>query len=271
MKFILKSFLLLIAIMAISACRQGAQTSSDSSTDQPIDRKQIEMDLKEVAYPLPEPFEVHRMLEDIGASYLGNVLNPVSNIEKYFTQKSKAINAGVYASDLGYAVTYNKREDIKAYSIALKSLFDDLGVAVEYSTLQQDETRKNMEDKDSLVAQVTKVFYDTYIFLYKESTPSLAGLMAAGAYTEGLYIATHISDDTFHNTDIVKIIHDQGQALGNLIDLLRNFEEDERVVRIMEAFIKLKDMYDEAGNSLTEGQLESITATIESIRESLIS
>jgi hypothetical protein len=271
MKFILKSFLLIIAIVAISACRQGAQKSSDLSTDQPIDKKQIEVDLKEIAYPLPEPFEVHSMLEDIGASYLGNVLNPVSNIDKYFTQRSKAINAGVYASDLGYAGTYDKKEDIKAYSLALKSLFDDLGVPVEYAKLQQDETRKNLSDKDSLVTEVTNIFYDTYIFLYKESTPSLAGLMAAGAYAEGLYIATHISDDTFNNTEIVKIIHDQGQSLGNLIELLRNFEEDERAVSIMEAFVKLKGLYDEAGDSLTEAQLKSITATIESIRESLIS
>jgi hypothetical protein len=272
MKFLFNFLFVIIAAGVItSACRQGSQSTSDQLSDQLIEKEEIEENLKEVAYPLPEPFEVYDMLEDIGARYLGAVLNPVSNAENYFTQKSKAVNAGVYAADLGYAVTYDNMEDIKAYSVVLKSIVDDLGVAVDYSALQTEESRKNFSDKDSLVALVTDLFYNTYIFLYKESTPSLAGLMAAGTYAEGLYIATHISDDTYNNTDIVKIIHDQGKSLGNLINLLSNFKEDERVNSILEAFSKLKALYDDAGNSLTQEQLKSITSTIETIRESIIS
>jgi hypothetical protein len=271
MKFLLKSLLLVIAIVTISACRQGTQTATESSSEQPIDIEKIEKDLKEVAYPLPQPFEIHKMLSDIGASYLGKILNPVSNSDKLFTMKSKAVNAGVYASDLGYAVTYDKKEDIKAYSAVLKSLFDDLGVSVEYSKLQDEETRKRLSDKDSLVTEVSKIFYNTYTFLYKESNPSLAGLMAAGAYAEGLYIATHISEDTYNNTDIVKIIYDQGKSLDDLINLLNNFDQDEMVRSLIVAFTKLKALYDEAGDSLTKEQLNSIVSAIENIRESIIS
>jgi len=271
MKFIQKLLLFLVPFMAILACRQGTQTTTDSSADQLINREDIERELKEVAYPLPEPFEVYDMLEEIGASYLGDILNPVTNADNYFTQRSKAVNAGVFASDLGYAVTYGNKEDIQMYSGILKSIAGDLGVAVDYSELQQEESTGTLSDKDSLVSLVTDLFYDTYHFLYKESTPSLAGLMAAGAYTEGLYIATHISDDTYNNTDIVTIIHEQGKSLDNLISLLDKFNEDELVRNLLGAFSKLKALYDEAGDSLTEEQLKSITSTIEAIRESIIS
>lgn len=258
-------------MLTIFACQPSTKTSDDASGTDVINKEEIEKSLLTVAYPLPEPFEVYGMLEDIGASYLGDVLNPVANSEKYLTQKSQALGIGVYAADLGYAVTYNKQEDVKAYSLTLKSLIDGLGVKIDYAKLQDEASRQKLADKDSLVGFVTNTFYDTYSFLSKESVPALSGLMAAAAWVEGLYIATHISDDTFNNTEIVKIIYGQGESLAKLIDLLKNFESDERVGSLLGAFGKLKALYDEAGDSLTKEQLQGITTTIETIRKSIIS
>lgn len=272
MKYKFFALIILVpAMLIINACRPGTQSSESEDSSEMIGKEEIKAGLEEVAYPLPEPFEVYGMLEEIGATYLSEIMNPVSNSEKYITQKSKALAVGIYAADLGYAVTYANQDDMKSYSITLKSLVDDLGVHVDYSELQDEEVRQQLADKDSLVAYVSEVFYDTYSFLSRESTPALAGLMAAGAWTEGLYIATHISDDTYNNTDIVKIIFEQGESLESLIGLLKKFENEERVKSLLGAFLKLQALYNEAGESLTEEQLEGITTTIETIRESIIS
>ncbi len=273
MKYLAKKTLIfLIGLFLIASCRPSAQKTSDQeSKSDLLGKAEIEKSIKEAAYPLPEPFEVYVMLEDIGTKYLGNVLNPVDNVKNYYSQKDKALNVGVYAADLGYAVTYKKQQDIKIYSKALKSLVDDLGISVDYTQLQSEESRQELVDKDSLVAYISTIFYDSYTFLYRESTPSLAGLMAAGAWTEGLYIATHISDDSFNNTDIVRIIHEQGKSLEELIQLLSKFEEDDMVVNLLGAFKKLDALYKEAGDSLTKEQLKSIISVIETIRESIIS
>jgi hypothetical protein len=270
--FVKISSLIFVVLALIITCRPSTRKTSDSEQENELlEKSEIEESLKEVAFPLPEPFEVYALLEDIGATYLGEVLNPVNNAENYFSQKDKAINIGVFAADLGYAVTYKHQPDIKVYSKTLKSLVDELGVDIDYTTLQNEESRQALLDKDSLVSYVTDVFYDTYTFLYRENTPALAGLMAAGAWTEGLYIATHISDDTFNNTEIVKIIHEQGKGLEELISLLSNFTEDEKVKNFLEAYKKLDVVYKEAGDSMTEKQLNSITSIIETIRESMIS
>ena len=273
MKFSIKLFsILLVAIIFVTACKQGIKPASSQASDQQkLNKEEIKEGLKEVAYPLPEPFQVYNMLDDIGASYLGSVMNPVQNIDKYFTDKAKASNVGVYAADLGYAATYNNAVDFKAYSTVLKSLVDDLGVSVDYSILQNEESKEKFTNKDTLVGYITNVFYDTYSFLYAESTPSLAGLMATGAWVEGLYITTHISKDTYNNTEMVKIIYKQGESLGKLIDLLKKFDNDETAKSLLNALIKLKGMYDSTNGSLTEEQLKSITLTIETIRLSIIS
>lgn len=267
---LLSSLFVATLLVTFFACRPSTTSTEDTSKADAIEKEEIEKSLTDLAYPLPEPFELYMILEDIGASYLNGVLNPVSNAETYMTQKSQALGAGVYAADLGYAATYNSKEDIKAYAFTMKSLLDGLGVALDYSPLMNEESRQKLEDKDSLVAFITNIFYDTYSFLEEESIPSLSGLMASGAWVEGLYIATHISDDTYNNTEIVKIIFEQGESLDELIGLLQNFKEDERVSSLLGAFEKLLALYKDAGDSLTKEQLDSITYTIETIRESIV-
>lgn len=273
MKFNMKHFLIfIIALFLVGACKQAKQPSSGQSTDQhKLNKEEIKEGLKQVAYPLPEPFQVYNMLNDIGATYLGNIMNPVQNADKYFTDKNKAVNIGVYAADLGYAATYNNQVDFKAYSTVLKRLVDDLGVSVDYSVFQNDENKEKFSNKDTLVSYITNVFYDTYSFLYAESTPSLSGLMATGAWTEGLYITTHISKDTYNNSEMVKIIYKQGESLGKLIELLQKFDNDDMAKSLLNALTKLKGMYDATNGSLTEDQLKAITLAIENIRSSIIS
>jgi hypothetical protein len=273
MKFSIKHLsILLVALIIVAACKQGTQQSSNQApAQQKLNKEEIKEGLKEIAFPLPEPFEIYSMLNDIGASYLGSVMNPIQNADKYFTDKTKAVNIGVYAADLGYVATYNNQVDFKAYSTVLKSLVDDLGVSVDYSVLQSEDSKEKFANKDTLISYITNVFYDTYSFLYAESTPSLSGLMATGAWVEGLYIATHISKDTYNNTEMVKIIYKQGQSLDKLIDMLGKFENDDLAKSLLNALTKLKGMYESTNGSLTEEQLKSITSTIETIRASIIS
>ncbi len=273
MKFLTKALIVLISVIFFStACRQSAQKATKQDTDQEmIEQADIEKGLKDLANPLPQPFEVYSMLEDIGASYLGKILNSPENADLYFTQKSKSVNIGIYAADLAYAATYDNKEDIKTYSKVLKSILDDLGVSIDYVALQDETMKQKLIDKDSLIDYVSNVYYNTYTFLYKESTPSLYDLIAAGEWVEGLFIDTHISEDTYQNYEIVKIIYNQSESLGELIEFMDRFNDDEMVSSLQDAFKKLKVLYDETEGSLTKKQLEGIVTTIETIRESIIS
>ncbi|NJK87589.1 MAG: hypothetical protein HC906_18065 [Bacteroidales bacterium] len=105
----------------------------------------------------------------------------------------------------------------------------------------------------------------------KSGDPELAILMVAGIWTEGLFIATHISDDTYNNQEIVKIIYDQKSSLESLIEMMKNHSGDELIDSYIVAFEKLKAEYDKTDGSLTESQLKGITSAIASIRSSIVS
>lgn len=269
----LKVILLSIIALAfvIVSCKQGSDSSSDADKGEKISKEEVLQGLEEALFPLPEPLGVYQMLEDIGANYVGSVLNPVESIDKYLVTNVKAVNLGVYAADFSYALVFENNDDIDSYSKIVKRLVDDLNIKIDFKILTSEETKEKVASSDSLAKVTADVFYDMYEFLYKESNPSLAALMVNGFYVEGLYIATHISEDTYNNVEMVKIIFNQSKPLEELIKLNDNFSDNQYIQTIQSSLKKLKQLYDSSDGSLTEEQLNSIKTTVEAIRESLVS
>jgi len=265
--------IVLSSLFLVFGCNQSGDSKKEDkqATKKQISADSIEANVKDIIYPLPSPFNLYQRLDDIGASYLGHVLNPAANRDQYFTERDKALNLGVYAADLSYVTTYDRSQEIQEYSRAVKLLADDLNIKIDFNHLSSQEAKEKLQDKDSLVDYITKVFHKTYSFLNEKGKPSLSALMISGVWSEGLYIATHISDDTYNNYEIVKLIYDQKQSLKKVIELLEKFDNDERVATLHKAFSKLMKIYEEAGTDLTKKELNKITSAIEQIREGIVS
>lgn len=260
----------LFIAFVFNSCKQSPKGGAENEAGT-ITKDSLLAEVKEVVYPLPGPFELYQKLEYIGASFLGKILNPVENIDKYYTEKNKALNLGTYAADLSYVSTYNKKQEIQLYSRNLKSLMNDLNVNINFSDFYSEDMKHKLENKDTLVKIVTNVYYDAYREMAEKGDPSLAALMLTGIWTEGLYIASHISDDTYNNTEIVKIILDQKTSLDIVLDMLNKTKGNEVTNSLIKALENVKTMYAEAGDSLTKDQLDKITKAIENIRSSIIS
>ncbi len=269
----LKAAILSIILFAVAftSCKQGSDSSSGSDKGEKISKEEVLQNLEEAVFPLPEPMGVYQMLEDIGAAYVGDVLNPVESVDKYLITNVKAVNLGVYAADFSYALVYDKNDDIDSYSKMLKKLVGDLSIKIDFKTLTSEETKEKAASSDSLVKMATDIFYDMYEFLYKESEPALAALMVNGFYVEGLYITTHISEDTYNNVEMVKIIFNQSKPLEELLKLNGNFSDNQYIQTVQSSLMKLKELYDATDGSLTEEQLKNIKTTVETIRESMVS
>ncbi|MFO7656663.1 MAG: hypothetical protein R6W78_06315 [Bacteroidales bacterium] len=252
-----------------SSCKRTPSGNAGDTTA--FAKDSLLAEVKEVVYPLPGPFELYKKLEHIGASYLGKVLNPVENIDKYYTEKNKALNLGTYASDLSYVSTYNKNQEIQLYSRNLKTLMNDLNVNINFSDFYSEEMKNKLENKDTLVKVITNVYFDAYKEMSSKGDPSLAALMLTGIWVEGLYIASHISDDTYNNNDIVKIILDQKNSLKIVLDMLEKTSGNEITDSLAKALGNVKAIYDQAGESITKDQLDTLTRAIEEIRASIIS
>ncbi len=265
-------FILVLFTLLFSSCKQSKQSETEDKQkkQEELSVDTLESEVREVVYPLPSPFEVYEDLQRIGASYLGDVLNPVSNADKYFSENEKALNLGVYSADLSYVTTYDKTQEMQRYSRVVRSMMNNLDIDIEISNLSQESIKERFQNKDSLVNYVTNIFHKTYSFLNKKGDPSLSALMVAGIWSEGLYIATHISKDTYDTYEIVKLIHEQKTSLEKVMKIMNRFQDNETVSKLHDDFETLMKLYEEAGDSLTQDQFNAIKTQIAKIREKIV-
>jgi hypothetical protein len=266
-------FVLSVAVVfTLASCKSGnTGTEQDTASADTVNKSEISQEVKDVVYPLPTPFEVTKMLNEIGAKYNSSVLNPANKAEKYFTESSKAVNLGVYGADLAYAATYDKKQDIKLYSGALKKLADELGINIDYSSLIDEVNKDKFNNKDTLATFITNTFFDTYQYLSKKSNPDLAIVMTSGVWVELMYIATNISEDTYHYSGIVKLITDQKGSYTKLMELLASRNANPEIKDLETKLSVLKPVFDKIDTGLSETDYALILKTIKEVRKSFVS
>ena len=253
---------------SVSSEKEG---EAGSQSEEMVNKEEVEKSVEQIIQSLPSPFGLAEMLNDIGAVYVGENLNSTENISKYFTEKAKALNLGVYGTDLGYTTIYEKKQETREYFKVVKELLDEVKVEVDYGYLIDESQKERLENKDTAVAIITNTFFEVYDFLNKNNSPELSALMAAGSWIEGLYIATHISEDTHNNLEMVQIIYDQSKSLDNLLKLMANFETDEDIKEIKADLSELKTLYESTEGSLSQEELQAIKGKIKALRTKIIS
>jgi hypothetical protein len=254
-----------------TSCKGKIKTADqDQVVADSLNKTLLATEVGEVLYPLPTPFEMTKMLNDIGATYSTKNLNSTSKVEKYFKESQKAVNLGIYGADLAYVSTYQQQQDIQVYLNAIKKLADQLGITYDYSKLLSDEYKEKFNNKDSLTNIVTNTIYDTYYYLDQKSNPDLAVTMVTGMWVELMYIGTNISQDSYNYTGLVNIISKQKASYEKVMELLsgRNANAD---IKSLETKLQvLKPAFDKVEGGLSEADYNLILQTIKSVRSSLV-
>jgi hypothetical protein len=259
------------ALFFLVSCKGGNKTADqDQLAADTLNKELLASDIKEVLYPLPAPFEMTQMLNNIGATYTSKNLNPAGKVEKYITEQSKALNLGVYAADLAYAATFQQQQDIQTYLSSIKTLADQLGVTYDYTKLMSDEYKAKFENKDSLTNIVTNTIYDTYQYLDQQSNPDLAVNMVTGVWVELMYIATNISQDSYNYTGLVDIISNQKASYEKVMSLLSARNTNPDIKNLETKLSVLKPVYDKVDQGLSQADYSIILKTIKEVRNSLI-
>ncbi len=265
--------LLLLLMILLTSCR-GKTTGGDAENKkerfQPMVKDAIEKEVEEFIAPLPSSFEVTKMLNDIGISYILGISNSANNADRYFTEKSKALNLGVYGADLAYASTYHMKQEVMLYLEATKKLTDELQISSAFNETLVESIEKQLDDKEELIKIISNSFNDTYDFLNRNGKASLSLLVIGGSWIEGLFLTTHVSANVYHNYDIVKIIHEQKEPLEQLITLLEEYQDEQIIQEFIDDLTPLKEIYDSIGETLNEEQVNNISSAVETLREEII-
>ncbi len=267
------SLIILVLILATytTGCKPVDKKNNNSSkSENTLSKKTIEKEVHDLVYPLPTTFELTSMLNGIGADYILGLSNSPDNADKYFTEKARALNLGVYSADLSYASTYHRKQETMLFLKASKKIIDNLEITSAFNETLISDVEKNLDKKDELINVITNSFYETYAFLNKNGKANLSLFIVSGSFIEGLYIATNISENTFSNPEMVKIIFDQKDSLERLLKVLQLEANDSDVASLITDLSELKTSYDKVNGSMTKAQLDEIIEKVSQLREKII-
>jgi hypothetical protein len=263
------SFLLLaaVAVMFIVSCgsRQAKEAENTSVTPKEEAFKSV------TKYPIPTAFEVIKLINNAGATYILSLSNPVENVDKYIPTKSKALNLGVYGADLSYASTYQMKQETMNYLKVSKKLIDELQITSAFNVEFAQRVEKNIDNKDSLIHIISDSFYDTYEFLMNNGKDNTSLLVMTGSWVEGLYITTQIAVISKNNEDMLKIVANQKDPLNKLLDLMKPYTTDKDMTEMIETLKPLTDLFAKVGtDKLTNEQFEQINKAVSDIRNKIV-
>ena len=250
----------------------------------------VQNQVKKVIYQVPPPSQIPYIIQATGADFNRSMVNSLDKEKKYLaSNKTAALNLGVYATDIGYLVSYEQVQDALNYMKGCLDISDNLGLKSALDMAIVDRFRSNLNEKDSLANIINQAIANSDSYLRETDRDNMAALVVAGTFIEGLYIATQIVDtypknilpDDSRNlilTPMIRLIVDQQKPLEDLINLLKSIDvKGDWIDALINSLVELDNNYKElniqdqiknnrADLVLSDKTLAKITVQVNKIR-----
>lgn len=262
--------LLIIFVVIIGGCRskQSTDTKGAEIPEDEVIKGETILDLS--GYPLPTSFYITEMLNKAGAAYILSIANSTENVGKYFSQKEKALNLGIYGADLSYSSTYMMKQETMMYLKVSSRLTDEMKISTAFNRNYIDRVENNLENGDSLILIISDSFFDTYSYLVKNKKDVYALLVMAGSWIEGLYLTTQIASTARDSSRFTEIIEQQETSLTELIDLMEPVKTENELSDLYLKLTNLLVLYKSSQGNISDNQLNKLTDSISEIRNGII-
>lgn len=300
---ILKNMVMLTAtVFFVFSCGTGSQSSEvkegDDVQDEIVLDEEItkvdiaKEDFERMLNTIPEPTKVPVVLQETGAAFNMDMLNPAAEAKSYMTTNDKAaLNLGIYSADLGYLCAYSKAQDAINYLNASQNLVEYLNIsnAIQMSISKRFEA--NLSNQDSLISIANQSIELAKDYLNESERFGTAALVATGSFVEGLYISTKLVENFSAEGSeeeknqqlrgLVQTILEQKEPLQDLVNVLDVLgDSEESIVEIKDQVSDLFDMFDMIGikakmesnpdDLLTDETLKGITSKVSDIRAGIV-
>jgi hypothetical protein len=296
MKSIFKYYLpITVLSVALFSCGGNDSTSLDSELGDPSlmvnSKKQAKM-LDDLIQSIPSPVEMNMVIKESGASFNASIMHKTADVNKYTTNYQQAFNVGVYTADIN---VYDKTMYSLACISAVKKLSDAIQVGQFFDFEALQRLSKNNNNVDSLQYISINSFNKMDAYLRSQNRGELSVMIVAGAWLEGLHIATQTMKANA-NDELREKIGEQKIVLESLLKILEMCKQIPEFKKIIENYTKLNNLYknvkieyiqgepttkvvdgqlviEDTSTSkivMTDAQLTEITNLVEEIRKDLL-
>jgi hypothetical protein len=230
--------------IAIASCGgekddEGTQVTDTVAKEQVTDTNRLAA-TKQIMYSIPSTAETADLLKEAGTTYDIKLMNDVKNVDKYNVLRTQALNLGIFGADLNYANVFEKSMEVQLYMESCQSLVKKLGIEGAISDNVWERLEDNKDNRDSLNSIISEVFFDLDTYLEENDKTEISGLIVAGGWIEGLYIATQMLNEKKPNQELMDRVAEQKLSLENLANLMAAYTETENIKSVREDIEELK-------------------------------
>jgi len=255
-------FLLLFVFLGfvLVGCNRGAKSEGSGdfeATGIDADTQEQLNTAKRIFYSLPSPLETAMLIKNAGAVYDEGLMNPTENSSIYITSKSKALNLGIYSTDLSYASLFDQNQATLSYIEAAKEMADGLNIldAINEETIQRLE--EHINNREVIIDIISETLMNSSSFLKENGLDATASVILVGGWVEGLYIASSLVDESqLEESKLVERIVDQKLSLDIMVKLLEESSDDEDAMAVLENVKELKVIFDKI--TIEQGEVSAV-------------
>ena len=250
------SLLLIMGILLfLPACKSDRrQGGREVSLEDFLTEEDIFDDIdkaKKIFYSLPSPLETAMLLKSAGIDYNEMLLNDLGGVERYVTNKSKALNLGIYTTDLSFASLFDQAQTSLNYMDVTKRLANEMGIsdAIDDETLRRLE--QNLDNRDVVMDIISETFLNSSSYLKENDQQEVAAIVLVGGWLEGLYIGSQMAgENPAEGNKLVERMAEQKLSFSIVERMLEenrlsaSGEENRDIVELIDDLQDLKTAYD---------------------------
>lgn len=261
-----KNYLFLLAFGLFFGCNDAKkpdakafESADTAKVKAPAVSKEV---LADIIQSIPSPLEVSFLIKDLGVKYDKTSLNSSDKISNYNTNYRKALNLGIYSTDLGYANVYGQTQDALYYVGSVKDMADGLNIGqfFDFSTIKR--LASNDSNLDSLLLITTTNFEKINQYLQQQDRANLSILILTGGWLEALHLTCEVVKK-YPNETLRERVGEQKVILGQLLSLLKYYESDPSIKALIADLNVMKKQYDNV--QVTHTYQESTTKEVNGV------
>ena len=238
----------LFLVLIVFACGPGKKSDEqaflDSLDNLTLDAPMISEEvIADIIQQVPSPLEISYLLKDAGTQYDFEILNSPNNSSNYNSNFTKALNLGIYGTDLGYANIYEENQDAILYLNSIKGLANDLSIGqfFDFGTIARLAT--NSKNLDSLLLITTQNFNSINSYLQENQRSNLSVLILTGGWLEALHVTCQVAQKNPGNEKLIEKIGEQKIILDNIKLMLGFYTQDPNIADLHKSILELEKAF----------------------------
>ncbi len=244
MRTVLHTVIAATLLLALNSCGSGETVKPEIEKEVLDPNSALNMDFEGKIFSIPSPMQTALLMEEVNAPFNSAYLNDLTSVENYTTDYQRALNLGIYGTDLGYLSVYKKNSEALKYLSTVEKLTNKLGLEGAFDKNFITRFERNSTNKDSMMVIVADAFKKSDAYLKQNNRKEISALILIGGWIESLYLACEINKAK-PDKKLIDRIGEQKETLNTIVEILKNYNKKNSYDELLEQMESLQSYFNQ--------------------------